>query len=245
MPYIIKTTGDRGLDAELDFLRKTSEKPSKAAISYISAQIAQQIINNNNTINNNPLNQTINHIVNNAITNFIEELITNNYTSEIWNNTLIQSFYQTITNIVNQSIYNQNIYITNSGKATCIIEFACGDWTPTATGVDTVQKIAPYIGNTGGIGQSVVWNFRRLTFRMRIAGSTASSINVQKSTVTGTFTGSDIMSSDLSIASGDYEGEATTFSVDSVNSGEKLSMAIRGIGTGSTGWVAMLMLEES
>ena len=111
---------------------------------------------------------------------------------------------------------------TTSGRSIVL----CSAFTPVLLGADAAQVTIPYSPTDGS--SSINWNVKRLMIRTETIETTGSIINIEKSTVTGPF--SAITIGTVNLMSGSYEG-ATTGSLGSVTSGDKIRFNILTLGT--------------
>jgi hypothetical protein len=91
---------------------------------------------------------------------------------------------------------------------------------PTSTGAHTFEFVVPYSPADGTT--SITWNFRRVEVRVRTAGTGTMTFQLEKSTASGAFSATNVLTSALSLTSGNYEANTTSFSVATVASGNKL-----------------------
>jgi hypothetical protein len=111
----------------------------------------------------------------------------------------------------------------------------CAAYTPAATGADSAEAVVPYDvdGTT-----PVIWNVRRLVFRVAAAGG-APSITVEKSTGSGAF--SAVTVGTVTLGSGAYEG-STTASLGTLASGDKLRFSVGTLGT-ALNWTVIVEIS--
>lgn len=100
----------------------------------------------------------------------------------------------------------------------------CAAFTPYLTGPDAAEIPIPYLSD--GISP-VSWSVNRLNFRVQLSGSTTSSVIIQKSSSTGSF--SPVSLCTMSLNSSSYE--SYTSSISTIISGDKIRFCVNTIGT--------------
>lgn len=119
----------------------------------------------------------------------------------------------------------------------------CSGYTPSGTGADTIVFRVPESPADGTT--SLAYNVRRLQIRVETADAGTSSVQVERSTGSGSFSASNMMSSALSISGGGtYEANTQTFSTTSVNSGDKMRLNFTAV-AGHEDFTVTLLLEEA
>lgn len=120
----------------------------------------------------------------------------------------------------------------------------CSGFTPSGTGADSVVFRVPESSADGTT--SVTYNVRRLQIRVETASANTTSVQVERSTAAGAFSGSNMMSSALSISgSSTYEANTQTFSTTTVASGDKMRLNFTALGAGHATFTITLLLEEA
>jgi hypothetical protein len=122
-------------------------------------------------------------------------------------------------------------------KRGCLLVL-CLAFTPAGTGADSGEIVVPYSPVDGST--QLTWNVRRLTLRVSASGG-APAATLQKSTVAGAFTPSDLGT--VTLGSGANEGSVTS-ALGSVVSGDKLRFSVGTLGT-ATGWTITVELGEA
>lgn len=112
----------------------------------------------------------------------------------------------------------------------------CQAFTPTATGGDAAEAVIPY--SVDGV-TALTWVLRRVTLRVQTAGG-APAVTIEKSTVAGAFSATSVGS--VTMGGGAYE-VASTASLGSVNSGDKLRFNPTVLGT-ATNWTIEVELSN-
>jgi hypothetical protein len=111
----------------------------------------------------------------------------------------------------------------------------CAGFIPAGTGADVAELVVPYDSKDGTT--SIVWNVRRIDFRVQTAGG-APSVTVEKSTVATAFVATAVGT--VTLASGAYEGSVTA-SLGTVASGNKIRMNVITLAT-ATNWTVEVLL---
>ena len=113
----------------------------------------------------------------------------------------------------------------------------CSAYTPTTVGADTAEVTVPYSPLDGFT--PVTWSVRRLSFRVQSAESVTSSINIEKSSVTGAF--SAVYLGSILLSSGSFETASIT--TGSTISGDKIRFNATIVGT-SQNWTVITELSR-
>lgn len=117
-------------------------------------------------------------------------------------------------------------------------------FTPGGTGADAVVYSVPFSSVDGTT--SITYNVKRLQIRVESASINTTSIQVEKSTIAGTFTPSSLLASPLSVSGfSTYEANTQTFSISQVSSGDKLRLNFTAVGGGHAGFSISLLLDEA
>ena len=152
--------------------------------------------------------------------------------------------------IVFSSVTNAHMKWTGTSwmslKRSVVLKMCSADFTPPTTGIDYGGlHIVPYEPNTTG-RTPIAWTVTDILFRLETAGSTASSVQIYRSTGTGAFSNTGALNTTaLSIAASANEALAPTLAVTSVNSGDKLAPYYGALGTGAAGFTVEVVLCES
>jgi hypothetical protein len=115
----------------------------------------------------------------------------------------------------------------------------CAAYTPLVTGPDVAEVYVPYSLVDGS--SSLSWSIKRLAWRVQVSESVSSSIYIERSTTTGSFSASYVGS--LTLNSNSYEAYNTTGSFQYVNSGDKLRFNVIQLGT-STNWTIITEISS-
>lgn len=126
-------------------------------------------------------------------------------------------------------------------KRGAVVILAAG-FTPSGTGADVAEVPVPYDPTDGTT--ALTWNVRRITFRngSKNTGANLSTIQIEKSTGTGVFSGSNVGSA-ITLDLNEYEESQTGISA-TVASGDKLRFNVSALGD-SSDWTITVELEES
>jgi hypothetical protein len=111
-------------------------------------------------------------------------------------------------------------------------------YTPAVTGADTAEIEVPYHPKDGTT--SLLYNCRRIIWRVAASGSTSGQITVQKSTGTGVFSATTVGS--VVLPTGSYEANNTS-GLGTVTSGDKLRVLINNLAS-AAGWTVCLAVES-
>lgn len=117
--------------------------------------------------------------------------------------------------------------------------------TPTATGGDDLEFVVPYDvdGTT-----SKTYAIKRVTLRLKTASTSGSAtIQIEKSTAAGAFSGTNQLAASLSAASGVHQASTTSMAggQGTVASGDKLRVNVSALGTGTAGWSVSVELQRT
>jgi hypothetical protein len=123
-------------------------------------------------------------------------------------------------------------------------------YTPLATGGDTYEYIVPHSSKDGTT--SVTYNVRRVYIRVGVADAGTSTIQIERSTGTGVFTATSMLSAGLTVTGGSvYEayalqtGTTPTISTTTVNSGDKLRFNFTALDAAHANFTITILLQPT
>jgi hypothetical protein len=114
----------------------------------------------------------------------------------------------------------------------------CSAYTPTIIGPDAAEVTIPFSPIDGT--SSMSWNIKRLLFRAQSIESFTSSLNIEKSSATGSFSSSFL--NFVTLNSGSYENSVT--GSGSITSGDKLRFNVTQLGTAQN-WTVITELSNT
>jgi hypothetical protein len=134
-------------------------------------------------------------------------------------------------------------------KRGLILKLNSADYTPLLTGLDpgTISWI-PYDITVANDAQSIAWLVQAIKLRAETPGSTATTLQVARSTGTGVFSNAGYLNTTaLSLAASAYEVSMfnAALAVGTVNSGDKLQINWTALGTGMVGPTVIVELRET
>ena len=133
--------------------------------------------------------------------------------------------------------------VLNKLKKPLLLTFLLGE-TPSGTGDHDAVISIPYDPSDGTT--SLTFNVRRLTCWVQTASSGTTTFQVKRSTGTGAFSGSNMMSSGLSITGGStYLAHTETFSTTQVNSGDRVRLNFSALDGTHAKFEITLLLEAT
>lgn len=92
---------------------------------------------------------------------------------------------------------------------------------------------------------ATTWVVKRVLIRTETANGNTTTIQVERSTGTGVFSGSNVLSSGLSITGGStYEASTTGFAISTLSSGDKVRVTFSALGASQGPFYVELELEE-
>lgn len=142
--------------------------------------------------------------------------------------------------------YDGSLYFTDSVgrkkiklRNTASITLMAG-YTPSGTGADKVFKL-PRVN-----GASVTWTVKRVIVRVETPSAGTSTFQVEKYTGTGAFSGTNILSSALSISGGStYESSTSSFATPTLTSDDKVRVNFSALDSTHADFTIELELEEA
>ncbi len=130
-------------------------------------------------------------------------------------------------------------YAANSSPSTFTsVVVICGGYSPNYLGADWAEIPIPYNPNDGT--SSIVWDIKRIDFRVAIAGG-APYLKVEKSTSTASFSASLV--DNIYLDTGSYQTSSLVVG-QTIQSGDKVRMNVENLGT-AIGWTLTAHLKQT
>lgn len=96
-------------------------------------------------------------------------------------------------------------------------------------------------------GETLTFQLTRVFARLVTAGSSTTSLQIQKSTGAGAFSGTNMLSASLDLVSSDYEQDTTSFASnpdDKVSSGNKVRINVTAAGTSAANLTVSVQMKR-